>query len=212
MNNKENIFLIEAVDGVGKDSVVARMVERGILGSDFEVRKGRMSSRSNPFDKGAIELFMKSRPLELLPEKSLPVAMGTLWDLCQINGGENSNQKIAQVSLSVLRSFAFYSALGSEYDQQADFFRNLADHYPKPQLSIVLNASEEERKKRLLSKNNMTSFDRLAFSHPELVATLNDNLLDLSRLVFSSIIIETTSKSIDEIVDEIASLKKGAEL
>lgn len=200
---KNNIFSIEGADSSGKDSIVEELEARDqIFGP---IHKGRMSVNSNPFDKLFVSVAKRSQPLEMLSAKFVLAYLGAVRDVNQLNIA-SLNAPLVQVSLAAVRSYAFYKSIGGTFEKHSELFKRIIKRYPTPNLAVVLYASRDERIERLKKKQSISAFDSLAFSHPKLIDNIADQIAVISLDFFGAHLIDTTGKSLDEVVIDVASL------
>lgn len=111
-----------------------------------------------------------------------------------------------QDSTILLRSLAFHTAKGTP--RLREILLDLAEDHPMFNASFVLTASIEVRKRRLDSRienqpDELSEDDFLVARKPELFVAMEDCLIDMSKQIFNSRVIDTSELSPEAVVSII---------
>ena len=197
MNMKSRTIHIEGLDLAGK-STICRYIQQS---RNFQKRNNTLLA-DNPLQEKADILRKAGQTddgvLGRLYYESL------LYDLEQY---VPSDELIIQDSTIILRSIAFHSVFGDK--ELAKDFKRLLPRHPRFALSIVLTASDEVRKKRLvgrMSRHKDSPEDHLINANPQGFHEMEGILFGLVQNEFGGIIVDASNLEQEGEKERIAQL------
>ncbi len=180
------LYYVEGLDGVGKDTIGAALArKRNALIGKLALCDG------NPWNVDKSGYVSSNHPL-------FPVYMlqMVIWDILHFEQKENR----VQISLAGVRSAAWQLARS---EPLAPLYVEVIKNYPVFNHAILLKASLAEKRKRLLERERTTgsisSIDKLVFTEPQFVESMDSILIDIMREYFGATVIDTDNLNIDEV-------------
>ena len=115
-------------------------------------------------------------------------------------------KKSIQDSTIILRSIAFHTVRGTPRIREV--LLDLLPEHPKFDVSFVFTASIEERVKRLqqriaIAPNEVLAEEMMVINKPEKFMAMEAVLIDISRMAFHSVIVDTSNLTPDMVVGVI---------
>lgn len=191
-------IVIEGMDGVGKSTIAKKLSD--ILGYSYFC---------NPlvslfcYDKSGIDLFLKSLDSTIFNSQNSPLlkawctALGNIY--CMQNTKDNT----------IIDRFVGSNYVWNFSPDTEKVFDLLDNVINKPDITFVLYASPDERKKRISGRKH----DDSDLNDEDIFKDLYPMLLEcLDRYKYKYFLIDTSQKSIDEIIEEIITILNGGYL
>ncbi|MDP2907192.1 MAG: AAA family ATPase [Nanoarchaeota archaeon] len=185
------LIVIEGIDGSGKDTVAKKLVEK-VNGNYFftppegyKMIRGYINNKASPearFLYYLSSVIDVSSKINKSPSKNDPVCVRYVWS--------------TMVYYSVMENKSLYSV--------SAMVKPFIPYIVQPDINVLLTVSEEEQIRRLKFRNGTehTISDLLSIEDDNFRKRINEAYQNIAK-ESSWVKIDTTNKSIDEIVDKI---------
>jgi len=196
---KESIYLsqtyIEGTDCCGKDELANRLA--AVTGEN--PTRHLVIDRDNPHEKILNELETSEEKLFA----GIIIARTIMHDIGFAANGRLPTDSNIQVSLHALRAVAFETARGGDL---TGIFQELLKYCPLFDLTILLTASLECKRRRLANREETTGqsseFDNLMFTKPDFVMAMDEVIFNQATDKFGAVVIDTDNMSLDEVFEK----------
>ena len=120
-----------------------------------------------------------------------------------------SNKNVIQDSALLLRSIVYHKE--AKHYTLVKLFEGIVERHPVPDISIYLTASIDVRRRRLMKRmqedsKEVTSNDKMILNNPEKFVKMDNCLMELSKKIFNSIVIDTSEMTEIQTLDYITYL------
>jgi len=198
MKERPYYLHFEGMDLAGKTTATQNFIKS--TDSEWAIRRNSLS-RENPIHILADSL----RKAEVYDAEVL----GNLYVaalMADIRSFQWPDKNTIQDSTIILRSIAFHTVRGTPRIREV--LLDLLPEHPKFDSSFVFTASIEERVKRLqqrmaVAPHEVSEEDMMVINKPEKFMAMEAALIDTSRMVFHSVIVDTSTLTPDMVVGVI---------
>jgi len=198
MKERPYYLHFEGMDLAGKTTATQNFIKS--TASEWDIRRNSLS-RENPIHILADSL----RKAEVYDAEVL----GNLYVaalMADIRSFQWPDKDTIQDSTIILRSIAFHTVRGTSRIREV--LLDLLPEHPKFDSSFVFTASIEERVKRLqqrmaVAPHEVSEEDMMVINKPEKFLAMEAALIDTSRMVFHSVIVDTSTLTPDMVVGVI---------
>ena len=186
---------VEGTDHCGKDTVIDLL--RATEGAGYDPAPGKGAG----FFLGCTSQRLQAWTSEFPNPELAPALLlaATVRDLALARSRADGVLPTYQASHNSLRGAAYSQAFRTDLE---DLFAETPELMPGTYLPIALFTSLEAIGQRVLANPNATKFDYLVFEHPDKVAQMLDTIVERCQRL-GGVVINTTERRPDEIVDEI---------
>jgi len=200
MKEKPYYLHFEGMDLAGKTTATNNFIQS--TGTEWDIRRNSLS-RENP-----IHILADALRKEEVYDAEV---LGNLYVaalMADIRSFQWPSRNTIQDSTIILRSIAFHTVRGTP--RISEVLLDLLPEHPQFDASFVFTASIEERVKRLQQRiakapHEVSEEDMMVINKPEKFLAMEAVLIDTSRRVFHSVIVDTSSLTPDMVVGTIGS-------
>lgn len=198
MKEKPYYLHFEGMDLAGKTTATNNFIQS--TGTEWDIRRNSLS-RENP-----IHILADALRKEEVYDAEV---LGNLYVaalMADIRSFQWPSRNTIQDSTIILRSIAFHTVRGTP--RISEVLLDLLPEHPQFDASFVFTASIEERVKRLQQRiakapHEVSEEDMMVINKPEKFLAMEAALIDTSRRVFHSVIVDTSSLTPDMVVGTI---------